>query len=93
MTDDAKVPLPVPDDSNEWSVPLWDEDSLRAYGDARERAARAAAFDDAVDSIPVDPAGWSLIAGEMTAQEWRTVSAVVRHIRDDLRKRARAEGK
>ena len=68
MSDDAKVPLPVPV-ARVWELtlherdrvlakhgpvlvaPLYLHDQLRTYGDARERAARAAAFDDVVAGI------------------------------------------
>lgn len=66
MSDDAKVPLPVPV-ARVWELtlherdrvlakhgpvlvaPLYLHDQLRTYGDARERAARAAAFAEAAE--------------------------------------------
>lgn len=68
MSDDAKVPLPVPV-ARVWELtlherdrvlakhgpvlvaPLYLHDQLRTYGDARERAARAAAFREAADFL------------------------------------------
>lgn len=45
MSDDAKVPLPKPGGaiiSGFHCIDAWTADQLRAYGDARERAARSA---------------------------------------------------
>ena len=52
MSDDAKVPLPKPGGaiiSGFHCIDAWTADQLRAYGDARERAARAAAFAEAAE--------------------------------------------
>ena len=86
MSDDAKVPLPVPV-ARVWELtlherdrvlakhgpvlvaPLYLHDQLRTYGDARERAARAAAFDDAIAACGAEAAGfrenrlWEAVAG------------------------------
>lgn len=40
-------------------APLYLHDQLRAYGDARERAARAAAFDEAIAAIKALPMGFA----------------------------------
>ena len=59
----------------------WDVDQVREYGAACARAALEAA----ANTVPTTRSSVSLLAGEMTAQEWRTASALLRHVQDAIR--------
>lgn len=77
MSDDVKVPLPIPDDSNEWSAPLWDEDSLRAHGRAVERAAREAEREAILAAILRLPSpGPELSDGYVSGHHWGRAGAI-----------------
>jgi hypothetical protein len=54
---------------------------MRRYGIACAKAALEAA----ANAVPTTRSSVSLLAGEMTAQEWRTASALLRHVQDAIK--------
>lgn len=87
MSDDAKVPLPRGAKAGWFTARdglLYTEAQVRAYGDARERAARAAAFREAVDM--------AANGGAALPEDWYTARDCLAKLADALRARAEGDG-
>ena len=85
MSQDAMPALPEPDDRNEWAVPLWDEDSLRAYAAAVARAARADERAKCIAGMEAEADGFRGV------RQWQAVVGIMACI-DALRARSEAKG-